>query len=448
MTQLDPDKGYRMEHLWLPLSKIGNLNAIRNSLTFPLEQQVPVHAYETTEDHILVPREYIPYDQWEQLDFEIEDRTLDSFPGVQVEAISTLRDDVQKDGYTSLLNSGNGILTLSCGKGKTVVSLVAWTRLKVPLLVVVHTQELMNQWRQRIVEHTTIRSEQIGTYRGKTEDWQKPVCIAMIQTLAARMQEEALPDGFEKHFGVVIYDEVHHLGAPYFNTTAAVGAGLRWGLSATPERDDGLDELYQAHIGPVLYENLEHDIIPETYFVYTGVHVPEGVWPKLKDRTGEVNIPKLLTWLSEHDVRNAKITETINFAVGDGRKILALSSRVGHIDEMASIYGETASKIHGSVKDSARVGALTRKDLIFASTQIAKEGLDRKDLDTVMLLLPITKDTMFRQILGRIQRADVDKAKPVMIVFEDENIPIVRNMCNKLRRHLVALQYPYYFDKD
>jgi superfamily II DNA or RNA helicase len=448
IRKIDPERGYRKEHLWLPLSKIGSVNAVRNSLTFPLEQAVPVHAYEMTSSHILVPREYIPLEQWETLDFAIEDHTRTSFPRVQVSATSPLRDEVQEAGYRALLNGGNGILTLSCGKGKTVVSLVAWTKLEVPLLVIVHTQELMNQWKERIVEHTTIRSDQIGTYRGKIADWEHPVCVAMIQTLASRMQEEALPEGFEEHFGVVIYDEVHHLGAPYFNTTAAVGAGLRWGLSATPEREDGLDGLYQAHIGPILYENLDHEVIPEIYFVYTGVHVPEGVWPQLRDRTGDVNIPKLMTWLSKHDLRNAKIVETLNFAVGDGRKILALSARVDHIDEMAAIYGDTASKIHGTVKDSERRGALTDKDLIFASTQIAKEGLDRKDLDTIMLLLPITKETMFRQILGRIQRKDENKATPAMIIFEDENIPICRNMCNKLRRHLLNLQYPYYFDKD
>ena len=445
---LDPNKGYRKEHLWLPLAKVKNLIAIRNSLTFPMDQQAPIHAYEMTEDHILVPREYIPFEEWGNLEFPVEDTAGKSFPHVQVEATSTLRDDVQKSGYTSLLNSGNGILTLSCGKGKTVVSLVAWTRLKVPLLVVVHTQELMKQWIDRIVEHTTIPRDQVGIYRGKKEDWERPVCVAMIQTLASRIQSGDLPAGFQDHFGVTIYDEVHHLGAPFFNTAAAVGKGLRWGLSATPERDDGLDGLYQAHIGPVIYENLEHDIVPETYFVQTGVHVPEDVWPTLRDRTGEVNIPKLLTWLSTNDMRNAKIVETINYAVEDGRKILALSSRVDHIDSMAETYGDLASKIHGSVKDSVRDGALTSKDLIFASTQIAKEGLDRKDLDTVILLLPITKEAMFKQILGRIQRADVNKATPVMLVFEDEKIPIVRNMCNKLRRHLVALQYPYYIDKD
>ena len=448
LSAIDPDKGYRMEHLWLPLRRLQNLTAVRNSLTFPQEQAAPIHAYQMTRNHILVPREWIPFSEWESLNFPIEDRSRTEFPTVQVNSTATLRDDAQKNGFEALLNSGNGILTLACGKGKTVVALAAWAKLQVPLLVVVHTQELMNQWRDRIVEHTTIKRDQVGTFRGKMEDWQHPVCLAMVHTLAARIQEEALPQGFDSFFGVVIYDEVHHLGAPYFNTTAAVGSGLRWGLSATPERGDGLDGLYQAHIGPVVYRNLEQDVIPEVYFVETGVHVPNDVWPTLKDRTGEINIPKLITWLAKHDLRNARIVEIVNQLVELDRRILALSGRVKHIDELAAIYGDTASKIHGTVKDSARVGALMEKDLIFASTQIAKEGLDRKDLDTIALLTPITKEEMFRQILGRIQRAHDDKAKPLMLIFEDERVPICRAMCNKLRSHLRAMNYPFYTHED
>ena len=69
---LDPNKGYRKEHLWLPLAKVKNLIAIRNSLTFPMDQQAPIHAYEMTEDHILVPREYIPFEEWGNLEFPVE----------------------------------------------------------------------------------------------------------------------------------------------------------------------------------------------------------------------------------------------------------------------------------------------------------------------------------------------------------------------------------------
>jgi superfamily II DNA or RNA helicase len=344
---------------------------------------------------------------------------------------------------TALLEGGSGLLSLACGKGKTVIAIMASAKLNTPTLVIVHTKDLMDQWVERILEFTNLTLEDIGIYRGKAVDWQKPVCIAMIQTLAARAQAEELPDGFESHFGVVIYDEVHHLGAPYFNTTAAVGRGLRWGLTATPDREDGLDELYKYHIGPILYENHEHDIIPDTFFVRTGIQVPPDVWPDLKDRTGETNIPKLMTWLSKNEERNAKIISTLNDALADGRHILALSSRVGMLDHLDEVYGDVSGKIHGKVSDKNRKGVLYKHDLVFATTQLAKEGLDRKDLDTVGLLLPITKEGMIRQIYGRIQRLCEGKKGAVVVIFEDD-IRICRNMCAKIRRVLTELQYPFY----
>ena len=60
IRRISPDEGYRTENLWLPKSRIGNLTALKNSLTFPLEQKAPIHAYEETRDHLIVPREYIP----------------------------------------------------------------------------------------------------------------------------------------------------------------------------------------------------------------------------------------------------------------------------------------------------------------------------------------------------------------------------------------------------
>jgi len=441
---LDPDRGYRMAHLWLPKSQVPNVEPLRNALTFPVDDQGrTVSALEETKTHYVVPREYIPYHEWENLDFEVVERTRSDFPKVRVKCKATPRDVVQREAHQALLEHGNGVLSLACGKGKTVVSIMAWCDLGVPALIVVHTKDLMKQWKERILEFTSLREEDIGIYQGKKEDWEdKPVCIAMLKTLAIRSKDYELPPGFQKRWGVVIYDEVHNIGAPFFHDCAAVGLGLRWGLSATHEREDGLDALYKYHLGPVVYENLEQDIIPEAFFVRLDTRIPLDVIPTLKDRTGELNLARLQTWLSENPKRNTDIASVINEVIDSGRKVLCLTNRVDQIDMFDEQFGELASKIHGKVgKD--REGALHRTDLVFATTSLAKEGLDRKDLDTVMLLLPVTREGMFRQILGRIQRAHEDKRTPMLLVFEDKHIKACVNMCRKLRKHLTSFGYPY-----
>ena len=443
MKLFDPDVGYRNDFLHVPKSAVTNPAPIRNALTFPLpERGHSLSAFNENKTHYILPREYIPYAEWGSLPCKMEDASFTGFPKVSVRCNAKPRDVVQREAHQALLENGSGVLSLACGKGKTVVSIMAWCDLNTPALIVVHTADLMKQWKERILEFTSLREEDIGIYQGQKEDWEKPVCIAMLKTLAIRSAEHEIPSGFQRHFGVVIYDEVHNIGAPFFQECAAIGWGLRWGLSATPEREDGLDALYQYHLGPVIYQNLEQDIIPQTFFMRVDTQIPEHVVPTLKDRTGDLNLAKLQTYLGSDPYRNSLIAKQISAALNDGRKILCLSNRVDQIELLAEQFGDLASKIHGSV-GKAREGALHRTDLVFATTSLAKEGLDRKDLDTAMLLLPVTREGMFRQILGRIQRASEDKRVPVLMVFEDKNIRACVAMCRKLRKHLDSFGYPY-----
>tara|TARA_Y100001973_G_scaffold106807_1_gene188092 strand:- start:31797 stop:33143 length:1347 start_codon:yes stop_codon:yes gene_type:complete len=437
--EASPDKGYRSDQLWLPLKHINNLAGVKQSLTFQMDAQPDIHAWSLTESHICVPREYIPYEKYSEMPFEIENVTPHTFPEIVVKPTFTLRDEIQEIGKSHLVNRGSGILSLSCGKGKTVISLHAWTEIGTPALIVVPTQDLAHQWISRIVEHTDIRREEVGWIQGNKWDWDKPIAVALIQTLASRSDE--IPEEMRNHFGVVIYDEVHRLGAPYFNRTASLGQGIRWGLSATPFRKDGLDALYRYHTGDILYQNLEQEVIPEVFFKKTGVALTAEDADKLKDRSGEINMPRLYTWLGEHEDRNKKIISMLEMAKSDGRVVLALSERVEHLKYLHSKFDD-AGIIYGAVKGEDRPNILQDNDMVFAITQLARDGLDRKELDTVVITMPFTDRGRFEQIIGRSQRAK--ETKPVVIIFEDERIPGCKAMCQKLRAHLTDLKYPYY----
>lgn len=446
---MSPDRGYRKDWLWLPLSRVGNLQGLQNSLTYYTEGGgPPLKAWSIVGDHLVVPREYIPFERWKDMPFEIVDNTQTNFPVLEgVQTKSYLQGPVQHTSLSSMLEKGSGLLSLACGKGKTVIALHAWAKTKVPGLVVVHTIDLEEQWRERITEHTNITDAEIGRIRGDKMDWEKPIVVGSIQTLAARVENDQLPEEMRNHFGVVLYDEVHHLGAPYFNETAAIGKGIRWGLSATPSRRDGLDMLYQYHLGPILYQNHEQDIIPDTWFVRTSSAFAAEDYPKVRDRSGELHIPKIITWLSENERRNDLICSWLNDLLNDGRKPLVLSPRVEHLQALYERYrgaeGIKVGLIHGEVKGEVRREVLNTCDLIFATQQLAKEGLDRKDLDSIILTMPFTDESMLRQVLGRIQRPAVNKNTPVVLVFEDEFIKPMHEMCKKMRHQLTVLTYPY-----
>jgi superfamily II DNA or RNA helicase len=396
-----------------------------------------------------VPRAFIPFERWADLPFNIEDVSLETFPQVEgVELTFPLYAGAQENSYVAMLEGGSGVLSLACGKGKTVVALHAWAATQVPGLIVVHTRDLMEQWIDRICEHTNIERDEIGVYQGKsTKSWDKIITVAMIQTLVARVKSGDIPEGFEEHFGVFIFDEVHHLGAPGFNTAAPLGRGTRWGLSATPDRSDGLEKLYQYHLGNILYLDHSQDVIPEIFFLETNTYVPDDVMDGMRDRTGDVNLAYLLTHIALDEDRNNFLCGWVDKAVEDERKILVLCPRVEQVEILYDKFKDrtdiSVGMIHGKVKSSDRKERLATCDLIFATTVLAKEGLDRKDLDTLVLAGPVSDENIIRQILGRIQRPHNGKSTPTMLVLKDQLITACSRMCQKVGHHMTKFGYPY-----
>ncbi len=440
---LDPDLGYRDRYLHLPLKHINNVKGLQATLTFPTgKPRQRVRAYKMGKTHIRVPREYISYEEEQELPFEIQLLEASEPPRIgEIQLTFQLRDAIQRTGFAALTEQGSGVLSLACGRGKTVVAIHSWAVTGYPGLVVVNTKDLMRQWIERIEEHTNLSLDDIGVYAADRDDWEKPITVASIQTLAARLRDNELPQEFMDYFGVAIYDEVHRLGAPFFNQTAHICDGLRWGLSATHRRDDGLDPLYKYHIGPVLYENLTQDVVPETYFVHTGLNPAPRRLERLKVR-GTLNFNKLCELLVRDHRRNQLITDHIDRCLEEDRRILVLSRRVEHCEQLNSLYKESGL-IHGGIPAKDRRAQLYDYPLIFATTDLAREGLDRKDLDTLMIALPIQREGWVQQTIGRIQRDSPGKQVPQVYVFEDEKIPACRTAARYIRAHLQGFGYPY-----
>jgi superfamily II DNA or RNA helicase len=446
---LSPHKGYRRDYLWLPKLHINNLAGVKASLTFPIANKASIHSWNETEHHLVVPREFIPFQDYKDLTFEIENATF-NFPKLDGLTLKyNLRGPIQRIGYKSLVEKGSGVLSLACGRGKTVVALHAWAASAMPCLVVVDTKNLLYQWIERIEEHTNIKKDEIGIIGDGKQDWEHPITVASIRTLAGRARDFSLPDEFDSHFGVSIYDEVHHLGAPYFNQTAAVCRGLRWGLSATHERDDGLDNLYKYHIGPVVYENLKQDLIPECFFIQTGVQIFPSELRKLEVR-GDINFQRLSRWLSECKSRNELIFSYLDRCREEKRKVLVLSHVVDHVKHLWEQNSKhlPSGLIYGDVPGEKRSAQLNDFDMVFATTQLAKEALDRKDLDTIVVALPFRKRGVLQQVIGRIQREMAGKKTPLVIVFEDESIRTTSNQCRSLRAYLTEMEYPWKLVED
>jgi superfamily II DNA or RNA helicase len=165
----------------------------------------------------------------------------------------------QEDALTAWLASGSaGVVVLPTGAGKTFVAAMAIAETGLWTLAVVPTIDLLQQWRTAMSKALALSEENIGIFGGGEKDL-KPITIITYDSAALYPRELS-------RFGLLIFDECHHLPAPTYRLIAeSAFTPLRLGLSATPERGDmahtDLDEL----IGPEVYRRSPTELTEGQY---------------------------------------------------------------------------------------------------------------------------------------------------------------------------------------
>jgi superfamily II DNA or RNA helicase len=436
------DCAYISNNLWLPKSQI-NVQAIKQALEVypttnnPAYASAVVRLWKESPHHLIVPKFFITEDKFSRYKFPFVDLSPALFPKVSITHRVKPRDDSQAKAIQALQGAHRGILNLACGKGKTVIALTALASLQTPALVIVHNKSLMQQWSDMISRHLDYK-DKIGLVQQDSFDWKHPITLAMIQTLASR----EWPAEFRRYFGVVIYDEVHHLSAPTFVRTADLCFGRRWGLTATPARPDGLETVYFYHLGQVLYSDMEQDLKPETWFIQTGIRPKDRFEEQaFKDTSGQENISKIRSWLVQNTARNAIILDEIKKARKSGRRILALTHSRMHAQYLQE-HTEGAGLAMGGMSPTECLKAFRTKDVVYATAQYSKEALDAPSLDTLFILTPFGDHNALQQSIGRIQRSQEGKKQVMCIVLEDE-IGFCHALCGKNRQYLDSQDYPH-----
>lgn len=137
-----------------------------------------------------------------------------------------------------------GVVILPTGAGKSLVAQMAIELTKRSTLVVVPTIDLMNQWYDLLLSSFEAEVGLIGGGYFETG------AITVTTYASAFRMMERLGD----RFGLLIFDECHHLPGSVYRYAAEMAiAPFRLGLTATPERADGMDSLLEPLIGPIVY---------------------------------------------------------------------------------------------------------------------------------------------------------------------------------------------------
>jgi superfamily II DNA or RNA helicase len=321
------------------------------------------------------------------------------------------------------------LLVAATGTGKTVMAAVDYARLsarlpRARLLFVAHREEILDQsratFRQVLADHT---------FGEKWVGGARPVefqhVFASVQSLAAGNLQHLAPD----HFDVVVVDEFHHAAAPSYRFLMEQLRPVEMlGLTATPERADGLPILHwfgdRIAAELRLWDAIEqHRLVPFAYYgIHDGVDLSEVPW-----RRGHGYDEAALTEVYTSDQAWARLVHRqLERHVDDITAIrcLGFCVSVAHARFMAARfreYGLNAVAVSGKTPDADRRAALRdlragRVQVVF-SVEVFNEGVDVPTVDTVLMLRPTESATLFLQQLGRGLRTAHGKSLCTVLDF-------------------------------
>jgi superfamily II DNA or RNA helicase len=222
-----------------------------------------------------------------------------------------------------------------------------------------------------------------------------------------------------------VVDECHHLPAFSFESAVRRAAVQHFlGLTATPHRRDGLQEIVSMQCGPAGAIDLEPRI-RETKFAPAGA--------------AETPIQELFRLLVQDQERSRLVCDDVIEALAEGRRCLVLSQWKEHCallsDRLRSSDVEPIV-LEGGLGKRARTALLDRiectphdEPLVVVTTgQYLGEGFDCPQLDTLFLAFPVSFKGRLVQYTGRLMRAHEHKANVRVYDYADLRLPILRAM--------------------
>ena len=343
--------------------------------------------------------------------------------------------DYQKEAVAGMINAKYGILKSKPGSGKTQCGIALIKAHRRRALWLCHTADLLNQSRERALRY--MDESLIGTITEGKVNVGVGVTFATVQTMANLELTQ-----YRDYWDVIIVDECHRVSSSattftrYEKVLNHLAARHKYGLSATPERSDGLIKATFALLGNVVYEVPDNAVADRTMQVKirrvdTGIKINEDCL----NSDGTINYTKLIAYLTSDAERNFIIANYIiaNSQLYQEHSCLVLSDRLEQLKDIMNqlpdyvrsncvyIDGKMTSKKAKAEREQALEDMRTgKKKIMFASYALSKEGLDIPRLDRLFLASPCKYSAIITQSVGRVQRTFPGKKTPVVYDFVDD----------------------------
>ncbi|MGE5302367.1 MAG: TOTE conflict system archaeo-eukaryotic primase domain-containing protein [Alphaproteobacteria bacterium] len=332
----------------------------------------------------------------------------------------------------AVLRDDMGVLIAPPGAGKTVMACYAVAERNVPTLILAHRKPILDQWRTQLGTLLGLSSRLIGQVGGGRNRQTGVIDLGMIQSLKRFGDLQA----FFSKYGFIIVDECHHL--PAFTFEACVKrAPVRYilGLTATPYRRDGLQEIITLQCGPIRHTMASI----ENSFSRT-LFIRETLFNFSEDENA--TIQEIFRRLVKDDVRNELIQTDVCQALTEGRRCLILSHWKEHCELIADALrkrGKTPLVLNGTMNKKTRSAVLEslqdrpsdKELLVIATGQYLGEGFDCPQVDTLFLAFPLSFKGKLVQYVGRVLRSHEDKSSVRVYDYVDTRVPVLRKMYGK-----------------
>ncbi len=231
-----------------------------------------------------------------------------------------------------------GVLSATTAFGKTVIAAWLIAQRGVNTLVLVHRQQLMDQWVERLSAFLNMKTTEIGRIGGGRNRPNGLLDVALMQSLVRK----GVVDDRVGDYGQLIVDECHHLSAHSFEQVARrAKARFVAGLSATVARKDGHHPIIFMQCGPVRHRVSAKAQAASRPFEHTVIVCPTTFQPSNSAGSdARVEFQSLYRELVENEMRNQRICDDVVQAVGGGRAPLVLNATSTSIASRAGSPGK------------------------------------------------------------------------------------------------------------
>ncbi|CAN5494782.1 DEAD/DEAH box helicase [soil metagenome] len=346
----------------------------------------------------------------------------------------------QEAAAASMLAHDTGVLSATTAFGKTVLAAHLIAERGVNTLVLVHRQQLMEQWVERLSAFLDLPAKSIGRLGGGRKKLTGSLDVALIQSLVRK----GVVDDRVADYGQLIVDECHHLAASSFELVARrARARFVCGLSATVTRKDGHHPIIFMQCGPVRHRvdsKQQAEARPFSHHVIVRPTAFRTLAEPDSDR--RIEYQNLCTELMRSTRRNEMIRDEVLALLREGRSPLVLTERTEHIDilsEMMRPHVPHLVILRGGMGRKALREAMEKlvsvpeneARVVLATGRFVGEGFDDPRLDTLLLTMPVSWRGIIAQYAGRLHRLHHGKREVRIHDYADLDVPMLSRMFDK-----------------